>query len=79
MVGAVTIIAACLMSARVANAQAHADARPAELVFKNIQSLKGIPADEFMATMGFFTASLGESCTFCHVDEIGRASCRERV
>jgi hypothetical protein len=24
-----------------------------------------------MATMGFFTASLGESCTFCHVDESG--------
>jgi photosynthetic reaction center cytochrome c subunit len=71
MVGAVTIIAACLMSAREANAQAHADARPAELVFKNIQSLKGIPADEFMATMGFFTASLGESCTFCHVDDSG--------
>lgn len=71
MLGGVTIVAVCILSARVANAQAHADARPAEQVFKNIQSLKGIPADEFMATMGFFTASLGESCTFCHVDDSG--------
>ncbi len=66
-----TVVAVCILSAGVANAQAHADARPAEQVFKNIQSLKGIPADEFMATMGFFTASLGESCTFCHIDDSG--------
>ena len=39
---------------------------PAERVFKNIQVLKGIPADEFMATMGFFSASLGLNCTDCH-------------
>jgi hypothetical protein len=28
--------------------------------------LKGIPVDEFMATMGFFSASLGYSCENCH-------------
>jgi hypothetical protein len=66
-----TVVAMCLLSAAMANGQAPADQRPAEQVFKNVQSLKGIPADEFMATMGFFTASLGESCTFCHVDESG--------
>jgi hypothetical protein len=66
-----TVVAMCLLSAATANGQAGADQRPAEQVFKNVQSLKGIPADEFMATMGFFTASLGESCTFCHVDESG--------
>ena len=47
------------------------DLRPAEQVFKNIQSLKGIPADEFMSTMGFFSASTGENCTFCHIEESG--------
>ena len=31
----------------------------AEEVFKNIQVLKGIPVDEFMGTMGFFSSSLG--------------------
>ncbi len=48
-------------------------ARPlmAEEVFKNVQILKGIPVDEFMGTMGFFSASLGLNCTDCHVDESG--------
>jgi len=45
--------------------------RPAEQVFKNVQSLKGIPADEFMSTMGFFSASLGISCSDCHTAESG--------
>ncbi len=43
----------------------------AEQVFKNIRVLKGIPVDEFMATMGFFSASLGETCTDCHSAESG--------
>ena len=43
----------------------------AEEVFKNVQILKGIPVDEFMGTMGFFSASLGLNCTDCHVDESG--------
>ncbi len=51
--------------------QAHDDTRPAEQVFKNVQSMKGIPADEFMSTMGFFSASLGISCSDCHTAESG--------
>jgi hypothetical protein len=42
----------------------------AENVFKNIQVLKGIPADEFMDTMGMFAASLIYDCTGCHVEDI---------
>jgi hypothetical protein len=38
----------------------------AEQVFKNIQVLRGIPVDEFMGTMGVFSASLGLSCEDCH-------------
>ena len=41
----------------------------AEQVFKNIKVMKGIPVGEFMATMGFFAASLGLNCVFCHVSE----------
>jgi photosynthetic reaction center cytochrome c subunit/uncharacterized protein DUF6544 len=41
-----------------------------ESVFKNIQVLKGIPADEFMDTMGMFASSLLFDCTGCHVQEI---------
>jgi photosynthetic reaction center cytochrome c subunit len=51
--------------------QARGDSRPAEQVFKNVQSMKGIPADEFLSTMGFFSASLGISCGDCHTAESG--------
>ena len=43
----------------------------AEQVFKNVQILRGIPVDEFMATMGFFSAATGLNCTDCHVGESG--------
>ncbi len=42
-----------------------------ERAFKNVQALKGIPVDQFMATMGFFSASLGMTCTDCHSAESG--------
>ncbi len=38
----------------------------AEEVFKNVRVLKGIPVDEFMGTMGIFSAALGMSCEDCH-------------
>jgi photosynthetic reaction center cytochrome c subunit len=38
----------------------------AEDVFKNVQVLKGLPVDEFMSTMGIFSAALGMSCEDCH-------------
>src|SRR6202521_1271757 len=42
----------------------------AEEVFKNIQVLKGIPVNQFMETMGFFSAALGYNCTNCHGDGV---------
>jgi hypothetical protein len=39
---------------------------PAEQVYKNIQVLKGMPADELSTTMDFFATSLGVRCDFCH-------------
>jgi hypothetical protein len=37
-----------------------------EEVFKNIQVLKRIPVDEFMGTMGLFSAALSVCCAECH-------------
>jgi photosynthetic reaction center cytochrome c subunit len=37
-----------------------------EAAFKNIQVLKGIPVDEFMGTMGLFSAALSVCCGDCH-------------
>ena len=42
-----------------------------EQYFKNIQVLKGIPVDQFMGTMGFFSSSLGLNCTDCHSYDSG--------
>lgn len=36
--------------------------------FKNIQTLKGLPADQLVPTMQFITASLGVECEYCHVE-----------
>ncbi|HEX4537956.1 MAG TPA: c-type cytochrome [Candidatus Acidoferrum sp.] len=41
----------------------------AEEQFKNIQALKGIPADQLIPAMQFISASLGVECEFCHVHE----------
>jgi outer membrane lipoprotein-sorting protein len=41
----------------------------AEQVFKNVQVLKGIPVDEFMDTMGMFSAALSLNCIDCHTAE----------
>jgi hypothetical protein len=57
--------------ATTVSAQVGAAPKPqmAEEIFKNVQVLKGISVDEFMATMGFFAASLSLNCTDCHISE----------
>src|SRR5215469_2463709 len=42
--------------------------KTAEQQFKNIQALKGVPAEQLVPTMQFISASLGVECDFCHVD-----------
>ena len=51
-----------------AGSQAQGGSRPqmSEEVFKNIQVLKGIPVDEFMGTMGLFSAAMSVCCAECH-------------
>jgi photosynthetic reaction center cytochrome c subunit len=49
-----------------ANAAGSAKPKMAAEAFKNVQVLKGIPADQLFPTMQFITASLGVECDFCH-------------
>ncbi|HTR36697.1 MAG TPA: c-type cytochrome [Bryobacteraceae bacterium] len=67
------VVAAALMAGswtQLAGQTSVSDKQPlAEDVFKNVQVLRGIPVSEFMATMGFFSASLGLNCVYCHVPE----------
>ncbi len=69
----VATISACLLGVTLASLQAQTQQQPAmaEQAFKNVRVLKGIPVDQFMATMGFFSASLGDTCTDCHSAESG--------
>jgi photosynthetic reaction center cytochrome c subunit len=39
--------------------------------FKNVKILANLPVNEFMTTMGFFSASLGYSCENCHGADTG--------
>jgi hypothetical protein len=43
-------------------------AKTTEQVYKNIQVLKRVPADQLIPSMQFVTASLGVHCDFCHVE-----------
>jgi len=65
------LIAATNLAINTARAQVPANQpaapKKAEEQFKNIQVLKGIPAEQVFPTMQFITASLGVECDFCHV------------
>jgi hypothetical protein len=72
--GAVGTAAVWLLSVAFVGGQAPQAGAPAaaqsqmaaERVFKNVTVLNGIPVDEFMGTMGVFSAALGFSCEDCH-------------
>ncbi len=68
ILGAVGTLGVSLLGVTLAGGQtAPVQRQPmAEEVFKNVHVLKGIPVDEFMGTMGIFSAALGMSCEDCH-------------
>jgi photosynthetic reaction center cytochrome c subunit len=80
ILGMLVFSATCAFLVRAVRAQSNANVhaasgvpavqasdKKAEEQFKNIQVLKGIPADQLIPTMQFITASLGVECDFCHV------------
>jgi hypothetical protein len=80
VLGSIGLFLACVIAAAMAQSAATPHAadpgqtaanaagpKKAEEQFKNIQVLKGIPADQLFPTMQFITASLGVQCDFCHV------------
>jgi photosynthetic reaction center cytochrome c subunit len=70
--GVIAVLAVCGLvmggaEGQSSGAPATAAPKKAEEQFKNIQALKGIPADQLIPAMQFITASLGVECEFCHV------------
>ena len=74
--GMIAFLAVCgfvMSGAKAQSSGTHSPAiaagpKKAEEQFKNIQALKGIPADQLIPAMQFITASLGAECEFCHVE-----------
>jgi photosynthetic reaction center cytochrome c subunit len=66
VIGGAAIWAAAV--AMVSGQAAPAPQQPllAEQVFKNVKVLRGMSVQEFMGTMGAFSAALGMSCEDCH-------------
>ena len=48
------------------------EGKTAEQVYKNIQVLQEIPADQLMPTMRVFEGALGVGCFFCHVSDFSK-------
>jgi photosynthetic reaction center cytochrome c subunit len=72
-IAATTLTAAvCLAGPQSAHNSAAPDvsvSKKAEEQYKNIQVLKGLPADQVVPGMQFISASLGVECQFCHVQD----------
>ena len=57
-----------LLAGQPGAAQQPAETKTAEQVYKNIQVLKGIPAEQINVSMHLVVGELGVDCTYCHVD-----------
>jgi photosynthetic reaction center cytochrome c subunit len=74
---AILPVIAAALSSFIANGSAQAQNVPEQKpltageFFKNVKILANLPVNEFMTTMGFFSASLGYSCENCHGADTG--------
>ena len=58
------------LARRISDAIAGRENEPAERVFKNIQSMKGVPAGRLLMVMNRGDSrALGVACTHCHVEQ----------
>lgn len=73
LAGVLATLVLCAVAAASASAQSEPRPKPqmAEDIFKNVQLLRGITVNEFLETMGFFSASLNMNCVDCHAEEAG--------
>ena len=71
--GLATVCGVCVLGGALMAGQASPQQTPqlSDQYFKNVVVLKGLPVDEFLDTMGMFSAATGLNCTDCHVDESG--------
>src|SRR5258705_232049 len=69
LAAAITLVTIGLQAPLVSpqNTAGNPTTKTTDQAFKNIQILKGIPADQLIPTMQLISSSLGVECEFCHV------------
>lgn len=68
----VTSVVVLLGSTVLVKGQGAPGRRPlAEEVYKNIQVMRGVPADEVLISMGVISNALAVNCTYCHLGDGG--------
>jgi len=67
------LVLAAVLLAHTQGAPVSTEGKTAEQVYKNIQVLKGTPADQLVQSMHLLRGALGVDCEFCH-DERDRAA-----
>lgn len=72
ILGGIGTVLLCLLAVGLASGQA-GQQRPqlAGELFKSVPVLKDVPVDEFMDTMGMFSAATSMNCTDCHTEDSG--------
>lgn len=64
----VTFVTAGAVAQNESSNPASSKPKLTEDVYKNIQTLKGIPANQLIPAMQFITYSLGVECSYCHAE-----------
>ena len=72
-VTAAGLVLTAVLLAHTQGAPVSTEGKTAEQVYKNIQVLKGTPADQLVQSMHLLRGALGVDCEFCH-DERDRAA-----
>ena len=68
---AVTILGLALAATLLAHAQGgNVEGKTAEQVYKNIQVLRGMPAEQLNDAMHVIRGALGVGCEFCHIETL---------
>jgi photosynthetic reaction center cytochrome c subunit len=64
--------AVSVASTNVAQEPSRSSGKTAEQAYKNIQTLKDMPASQLLPAMESMSVALGQTCGFCHVEDLSK-------
>jgi hypothetical protein len=66
------MFALSVVSTNVAQEPSRSTGKTAEQAYKNIQTLKDMPANQLLPAMESMSVALGQECGFCHVEDLSK-------